>query len=55
MSARSQRGLPIDLLGAGGLVVATPSEINGGHYEFVQGRLDDFDGLPILKGHEGAN
>jgi hypothetical protein len=49
------RGLPIDLLGAGGLVVATPSEINGGHYEFVQGRLDDFDRLPILKGLEPAS
>jgi hypothetical protein len=48
-------GLPIDLLGAGGFVVATPSEINGGTYELVQGKLDDLDRLPILKGLQPAS
>ena len=41
-------GLPIDLLGAGGFVVATPSLINGGRYEIVQGKFDDLDRLPVL-------
>ena len=48
-------GLPIDLLGAGGFVVAMPSEINGGQYQFIQGRLDDLDCLPILKGLQPAS
>lgn len=48
-------GLPVDLLGEGGFVVAAPSEVNGGQYEFVQGGLDDLDRLPILKGLEPAS
>jgi hypothetical protein len=47
------RGLPIDLLG-GGLVVGVPSEIDGGQYEIIQGRLDDLDRLPVLHGLQPA-
>ncbi len=41
--------LPIDQLGAGGYVVGVPSEIGEGRYEFVQGGLDDFDRLPVMR------
>ena len=43
-------GLSIDLLGAGGLVVAPPSVINKGAYQFIEGRLDDLDRLPVMRG-----
>jgi hypothetical protein len=45
---RPWRGLPIDLLGAGGLAVAPPSQIATGEYSFIQGTLDDLDRLPTL-------
>jgi Bifunctional DNA primase/polymerase, N-terminal/Primase C terminal 1 (PriCT-1) len=46
---RPWRDLPIDLLGAGGLAVAPPSQIAKGSYEFIQGSLDDLDKLPVLR------
>jgi hypothetical protein len=45
-------GLPIDLLGAGGLVVAPPSEARGSGYRFIEGGLDDIDRLPVMRGLE---
>jgi Bifunctional DNA primase/polymerase, N-terminal/Primase C terminal 1 (PriCT-1) len=45
---RPWRGLPIDLLGAGGFAVAPPSQIASGEYSFIQGSLDDLDRLPTL-------
>jgi Bifunctional DNA primase/polymerase, N-terminal len=45
-------GLPIDLLGAGGLVVAPPSEAKGNTYSFIEGGLDDIDRLPVMRGLE---
>jgi Bifunctional DNA primase/polymerase, N-terminal/Primase C terminal 1 (PriCT-1) len=45
---RPWRGLPIDLLGAGGFAVAPPSQIASGEYSFIQGTLDDLDQLPTL-------
>jgi hypothetical protein len=44
---RPWRGLPIDLLG-GGFVVAPPSQVKQGQYQFIQGSLDDLDRLPLL-------
>jgi hypothetical protein len=46
---RPWRGLPIDLLGAG-LCIAAPSVITKGRYEIIEGRLDDLDRLPIMRG-----
>jgi hypothetical protein len=43
--------LPIDVLGAGGYVVAPPSVYPGkGVYEFVSGSLDDVASLPRMRG-----
>ena len=41
--------LPIDILG-GGFVVAPPSHVEKGNYQFVQGSLDDLAHLPHLHG-----
>jgi hypothetical protein len=41
--------LPIDILGTGN-VVAPPSRTAKGHYEFVEGDLDDLERLPVLDG-----
>jgi hypothetical protein len=46
-SIRPRRDVPIDILG-GGLVVAPPSTVARGQYEFIQGSLDDLDRLPTL-------
>lgn len=46
---RPWRGLPIDLLGAGGLAVAPPSHVEAGEYSFIEGSLDDLDRLPTLR------
>jgi hypothetical protein len=43
-------GLPIDLLGKNGLVVASPSRFETGEYCFIQGSLDDLDRLPVMRG-----
>lgn len=43
-------GLPIDLLGVGGFVVAPPTHVTKGTYSFLQGSLDDIDRLPIMRG-----
>jgi hypothetical protein len=37
----------IDILG-GGFVVAPPSRVQKGQYQFIQGSLDDLDRLPIM-------
>jgi hypothetical protein len=47
---RHFKGLPIDLLGKNGLVVATPSRFEKGAYSFIQGSLDDFGRLPVMRG-----
>jgi hypothetical protein len=44
---RPRPDVPIDILG-GGLVVAPPSRVAKGSYEFIQGSLDDLDSLPTL-------
>ena len=44
---RPRRGVPIDVLG-GGFVVAPPSRVAKGQYQFIQGSLDDQDNLPTL-------
>ena len=41
--------VPIDILG-GGYAVAPPSRGARGQYEIVQGRLDDLDRLPVMRG-----
>jgi hypothetical protein len=43
----------IDILG-GGLVVAPPSQMAKGGYQFIQGRLDDLDRLPVMVPPSGA-
>jgi hypothetical protein len=45
---RPVRDRPIDILG-GGFVVAPPSRGIKGDYQFIQGDLDDLDGLPIMQ------
>jgi hypothetical protein len=44
---RPRRDVPIDILG-GGFVVAPPSRIAKGSYQFIQGSLDDLESLPTL-------
>ena len=44
---RPRRNVPIDILG-GGFVVAPPSRIAKGSYQFIQGSLDDLESLPTL-------
>jgi Bifunctional DNA primase/polymerase, N-terminal len=46
---RPWRGLPIDVLGAGGYVVAPPSKSAKGQYEIIQGGLDDLERLPVMR------
>jgi hypothetical protein len=41
--------VPFDLLG-GGMAIAPPSQFAKGNYQFIQGRLDDLDRLPTIKG-----
>jgi hypothetical protein len=43
-------GLPIDLLGNGGMVVAPPSRLETGEYCFIEGSLDDLGRLPVMRG-----
>ena len=47
--ARGGDDLPIDLLGTGGFVIAPPSATHLGHYEFIQGSLDDLASLPSMR------
>ena len=47
-AVRAWDGLPIDLLGAG-LAIAPPSLVSKGHYQIIQGHLDDLDRLPIMR------
>ena len=44
---RPRRDVPIDILG-GGFVVAPPSRVAKGSYEFIAGSLDDLENLPTL-------
>ena len=41
-------GRPFDVLG-GGFVVAPPSRVAKGQYQFLQGSLDDLDRLPVMQ------
>jgi hypothetical protein len=43
-------GLPIDLLGDNGYVLAAPSKLEKGSYEIIHGHLDDLDRLTPLEG-----
>jgi len=43
-------GLPIDVLGIGGFIVAPPTRITKGDYAIIQGSLDDLDCLPVMGG-----
>jgi hypothetical protein len=43
-------GLPIDLLGDNGYVLAAPSRLEKGSYEIIHGHLDDLDRLAPLEG-----
>jgi len=45
---RPEPDWPLDILGAG-FVVAPPSRGIKGDYQFIQGDLDDLDGLPIMQ------
>jgi hypothetical protein len=45
---RPERGINVDVLG-GGFVVAPPSHIEGSSYQFIAGRLDDLDKLPVMQ------
>jgi hypothetical protein len=45
-------GLPIDLCGAGGMVVGSPSKGANGDYEIIHGRFDDIERLPVMHGLE---
>ena len=42
------RNIPVDVLG-NGFVVAPPSRGPKGQYQFVQGTLDDLNGLPLMR------
>jgi hypothetical protein len=42
-------GLPIDILGDGGFVIAPPSKTAHGDYEFLGGSLDELDQLPVMQ------
>jgi hypothetical protein len=44
---RPRGDVPIDILG-GGFVVAPPSRVAKGSYQFIQGSLDDLSRLPTL-------
>jgi Bifunctional DNA primase/polymerase, N-terminal len=46
---RPNPGRPIDILGSG-FVVAPPSQVAKGEYQFIQGTLDDVDTLTSLSG-----
>jgi hypothetical protein len=46
---RPFRDVPIDILGGGGFVIAPPSKTTHGHYEFIDGSLDDLDRLPTMQ------
>jgi hypothetical protein len=41
--------IAIDILGAGGFVIAPPSNVRGGEYQFIAGSLEDIDKLPVLR------
>jgi hypothetical protein len=45
---RPRRDVPIDILG-GGFVVAPPSRVAKGSYQFIQGCLNDLDRLPVMQ------
>jgi hypothetical protein len=42
-------GLPIDLLGEGGLIIAPPSKKTSGTYQIIQGTFDELDRLPPMR------
>jgi Bifunctional DNA primase/polymerase, N-terminal len=44
---RPRRDVPLDILG-GGYVVAPPSQVQRGQYQFLEGSLDDLGNLPTL-------
>jgi primase-like protein len=46
-------GFEIDLIGAG-LCIAPPSLGSKGRYEIIEGRLDDLEALPVMRGLDAA-
>jgi hypothetical protein len=46
---RPWQGREIDLLGKGGMVIAPPSKLRRGEYEFIEGSLEDIPRLPVLR------
>ncbi|MGB8895454.1 MAG: bifunctional DNA primase/polymerase [Pseudolabrys sp.] len=46
---RPWQGREIDLLGKGGMVIAPPSKLPRGEYEFIEGSLEDIPRLPVLR------
>jgi bifunctional DNA primase/polymerase-like protein/primase-like protein len=51
---RPFRGLPIDLLGDNGQVLAAPSKLATGSYEIIHGHIDDLDRLKPMTGIEAS-
>lgn len=52
---RPDRTIPIDILGLGGYVVAPPSHVTNGDYQFIEGSLDDLGNLPTLQNAPANN
>ena len=47
-SVRPDPDVPVDICGAGGYVVAPPSQGSKGAYGYIKGSLDDLDRLPTI-------
>jgi len=47
-------GREIDILGRGGMVIAPPSKVARGSYNFIEGNLDEVHRLPVLRNLELA-
>jgi hypothetical protein len=51
---KAKYGVPIDILGATGIVIAPPSQGTTRQYEFIEGGLEDTLNLPVMRGLEGV-